>query len=216
MIRLHHVPGSRSFRLLWLMEELGLRYEVSVWSLTDGSLRSPEFRAVSPAGRVPALEIDGQRIFESGAIAQYLCEREGRLAPSPGTPERADFLSWMFFAETQANILQELNIQHIFLRPPEARSPVLMGLQAKRLAVTMKALEAHLRGRDSLLSEFSAADCMLGFNLDAMFRFVRPDGFDALMAYRAAIQARPTWQRAAAQDGAGTIYTRDFYEIPDV
>ncbi len=215
MIRLHHVPGSRSFRLMWLMEELGLSYEVRHWSLTDGSLRSPEFRAVSPAGRVPALEIDGQRLLESGAIAQYLCERAGRLAPAPGSPERAEFLSWMSFAETQANILQELNIQHIFLRPPEARSPLLMGLQTKRLAVTMKALEAHLRGRSSLLADFSAADCMLGFNLDAMFRFVRPDGFDALIAYRAAMQARPAWQRAAAQDGAGSIYTRDFYELPD-
>ena len=64
MIRLHHIPGSRSMRVLWLLEELGLDADLRVWSLTDGSLRSPEFRAMSPAGRVPALEVDGRTIFE--------------------------------------------------------------------------------------------------------------------------------------------------------
>ena len=87
MIRLHHVPGSRSMRVLWLLEELGLPCELQVWSLTDGGLRSPEFQAMSPAGRVPALQIDGRAIFESGAIVQYLTEREGRLAPAPGTTD---------------------------------------------------------------------------------------------------------------------------------
>ena len=215
MIRLHHVSGSRSFRILWLLEELALDYEIRHWSLTDGSLRSGEFKALSPAGRVPALEIDGLTMFESGAMVQYLSEREGKFAPPPGAPERAAFLSWIGFAETQANILQELNIQHIFLRPVEARSPALMSLQAKRLAVTMKALDRHLAGRDWLLSAFSAADCMLGFNIDAMFRFVRPESFPAIVAYRDRVKARPAYQRALAKAGGDAIYTQDFYELPD-
>ncbi|MEF9604452.1 glutathione S-transferase, partial [Paracoccus sp. PXZ] len=182
---LHHVPGSRSMRVLWLIEELGLDCALRSWSLTDGCLRSPrswsltdgclrspEFRALSPAGRIPALEIDGRAIFESGAILQYLTEREGRLAPKPGEPERADFLEWLHFAETQANILQALNIHHIFLRPESARSIPLMRLDTKRLAVTARALDDHLAGRETLLSGFSAADCMLGFNIEALFRFL--------------------------------------------
>ena len=216
MIRLHHVSGSRSFRILWLLEELSLDYEIRHWSLTDGSLRSGEFKALSPAGRVPALEIDGLTMFESGAMVQYLSEREGKLAPPPGAPERAAYLSWIGFAETQANILQELNIQHIFLRPVEARSPALMSLQAKRLAVTMKGLEAHLDQHDFLLPEFSAADCMLGFNIDAVFRYVRADGFPNLVAYRDRMRARPAYQAAKAKEGADTIYTQDFYEVPGV
>lgn len=91
MIRLHHVPGSRSMRVLWLLEELGLTAELQNWSLVDGSLRSPDFRALSPAGRIPALEVDGRSIFESGAIVQYLTERENRLARCRATPNGSIF-----------------------------------------------------------------------------------------------------------------------------
>ncbi len=212
---LHHVPGSRSLRVLWLLEELGEPVDLRIWSLTDGSLRSPAFRALSPAGRIPALEIDGRVIFESGAIVEYLTETRGRLAPAPGSAERADFLEWLHFAETQANILQSLNIHHIFLRPESARSVPLMRLDTKRLAVTMQALEAHLTGRDWILRDFSAADCMLAFNIDAMFRFVRAEGFPAIAAYRARAQARPAYQRALKRAGGDTIYTQEFYELTD-
>ncbi|MBZ4022402.1 glutathione S-transferase [Rhodobacter sp. TJ_12] len=214
MTILHHVPGSRSHRVLWLLEELGEETEIRTWSLTGGDLRSPEFRALSPAGRIPALQIDGQVIFESGAIVQYLTETRARLAPAPGTAERAAFLEWLSFAETQANILQALNIHHIFLRPESARSVPLMTLETKRLAVTMQAMEAHLTGRDWLLDEFSAADCMFGFNMDAMFRFVPRAGFPALSAWTARAQARPAHQRAVEKGGA-SMYAQDFYELPD-
>lgn len=215
MIRLHHVPGSRSMRVLWLLEEMAETVELRLWSLTDGSLRSPEFRALSPAGRVPALEVDGRVIFESGAIVEYLTETRGCLAPRPGEAERADFLEWLHFAETQANILQNLNIHHIFLRPVEARSIALMKLDTKRLAVTAQALETHLAGRDWLLSDFSAADCMLGFNIEALFRFLKREDYPATAAYCARVEARPAYQRAAARGGSSAIYTQDFYELPD-
>ncbi|MCT2540797.1 glutathione S-transferase family protein [Sedimentimonas flavescens] len=215
MIRLHHVPGSRSFRVLWLLEELGEAAELRLWSLTDGSLRSPEFRALSPAGRIPALEVDGQVVFESGAIVQYLTETRGRLAPKPGEAERAQFLEWVSFAETQASILQNLNIHHIYLRPESARSAALTKLDTKRLEVTVRALEGYLQGREWLLSDFSAADCMMGFNVEAMFRFVRPDAYPALAAYCARAMARPAYQRAAAKSGSSAIYTQDFYELPN-
>ncbi|MEO1960259.1 MAG: glutathione S-transferase [Paracoccus sp. (in: a-proteobacteria)] len=216
MIRLHHVPGSRSTRVLWLIEELGLDCQIVVWSLTDGSLRSPEFLALSPAGRIPALQIDGRAIFESGAIVQYLTEREGRLAPKPGEFARADFLEWVSFAETQANLLQALNIQHIFLRPDSARSVPLMKLDTRRLAVTARALEGHLSRQDMLLAGgFSAADCMMGFNIEAVFRFLPKAEFPALAAYRDRMTARPAYRRALDRAGGDSIYQREFYELPD-
>ena len=214
MNRLHHIPGSRSMRVLWLLEELGLRYELRLWSLTDGGMRSAEFLAISPAGRVPALEIDGRAIFESGAIVEYLTEREGRLAPRPGAPDRADFLEWVHFAETQANIIQALNIHHVFLRPESARSIPLMKLDTKRLAVTARALEAHLSGRETLLDRFSAADCMLGFNIDAVFRFLPRADYPALDAYGRRMMSRSAYRRAE-EAGGGSLFARDFYAVPD-
>ena len=214
MIRLHHIPGSRSVRVLWLLEELGLDYEIREWSLTDGSLRSPDYLAMSPAGRIPALEIDGRSIFESAAIVQYLTEREGRLAPLPGEVERADFWEWISFAETQANMLQALNIHHIFLRPDSARSLPLMKLDTKRLAVTARALDNHLANSDTLLSEFSGADCMLGFNIDAVFRFLPAQDYPNFAAYRDGMMLRPAYLRAA-EKGGKSMYKRDFYELPD-
>ena len=214
MIRLHHIPGSRSMRVLWLLEELDLPYELRLWSLTDGGMRSPEFLAMSPAGRAPALEIDGRAIFESGAIIEYLTERQGRLAPRPGAPDRADFLEWVHFAETQANVIQALNIHHLFLRPETARSIPLMKLDTKRLAVTARALDAHLTGRETLLDDFSAADCMLGFNIDAVFRFLPRADYPALTAYGQRMMSRPAYQRAEAA-GGGSLFSRDFYPVPD-
>ncbi|MEH7826604.1 glutathione S-transferase family protein [Gemmobacter denitrificans] len=219
MIRLHHVPGARSFRILWLLEELGLDYEVQNWRLDDGSTRSAAFRALSPMGRIPVLEWDGLTISESGAILQTLLERhpDSGLAPAVTAPDRPRFLEWLHFAETQAPILEQLNIQHIFLRPVEARSPVLMKLLTKRLEVTMKVMETALENRKTLMeSGFSGADVMLGFNIPAVFRFVRRDSYPRLSAYAEAMAARPAYIRAMARAGADTLYTRDFYETPNV
>jgi glutathione S-transferase len=74
MIRLHHVPQSRSMRTLWLLHELAVEFEVVEWPF-DRTLRSPEYLALNPAGRVPALELDGRTIWETGAITEVLCER---------------------------------------------------------------------------------------------------------------------------------------------
>jgi len=73
-IRLHHVPQSRSMRVLWLLHELGVTFEVVEWPF-DKRLRSPEFLALNPAGRVPALEMDGRSYWESGAMIELLCEQ---------------------------------------------------------------------------------------------------------------------------------------------
>ena len=122
----------------------------------------------------------------------------------------------MHFAETQANILQALNIHHIFLRPAAARSVALMRLDTRRLAITAEALERHLAQHATLLmDEFSAADCMMGFNLDAVFRFLPAADYPALAAYRDRMRERPAYRRAEAQGGGNAIYDRDFYEVPD-
>ncbi|HQY43564.1 MAG TPA: glutathione S-transferase N-terminal domain-containing protein, partial [Paracoccaceae bacterium] len=120
MIRLHHVALSRSFRILWLLEEMGLEAEIITYSVTDGSLRQPGYLEKSPAGRVPALEIDGRILFESGAITEYLCETrpEYGLGRPPGHDERVPYLEWLHYAETMANLIANLNLHWVFLRDP--------------------------------------------------------------------------------------------------
>lgn len=216
MIRLHHVALSRSFRILWLLEEMGLEAEIITHSVTDGSLRQPGYLEKSPAGRVPALEIDGRILFESGAITEYLCETrlEYGLGRPPGHDERVPYLEWLHYAETMANLIANLNLHWVFLRDPAMRSPTLLKMEARRLALTLRPVEATLAGQDYLLpSGFSAADTMLGWNLLAAPRFVRMEGFPAIRAYMERICARPAHQRAREKDGPQQFYTQDFYEV---
>lgn len=218
MIRLHHVPFSRSFRILWLMTEMGLEFDVAGYSITDGSLRKPDYLAKSPAGRVPALEIDGITLFESGAITEYLCEtRPGHgLGRAPGHPERAAWLEWLHYAETMAHLIANLNLQWVFLRDPGMRSPTLLKMEARRLAMTLAPLEATLARQDYLMPwGFSGADTMLGYNLLAVPYFVRLDPFPSIRAYLDRIALRPAYAAARARDGVQQFYRQDFYEVTD-
>lgn len=216
MITLHHVAFSRSFRILWLLEELGLEYDVTHYSIRDGGLRDPGFLKLSPAGRVPALELDGAVLFESGAITQVLCEREASaLAPGPGDAERARYLEALGYAETMAGLIEQLNVQHVFLRDPAQASPMVIKLTTARLAASLRGMEALLEHAHILPSGFSAADTMMGFNLFAAPYFVPLDPFPRIRAYRARLEARPAFRRARDRDGPQDFYTRDFYPVPE-
>ena len=209
MIRLHHSPGTRSVRSLWLLEELGVDHELIVVPF-DRTLRSPEYLALNPAGRVPALEIDGRALFETGAIAEVLCERfsPDGLGRTADHPERLDWLQWLHFAETVSVHCQILTQQHIVLREDHMRSPILTQIEAKRLANTVRAVEGALRG-DYLLSDFSAADIALGQAVDMATRFVRIGPFPKVGSWLARLRARPAFARA--MDGAEGFYPREFY-----
>ncbi len=216
-LRLHHCAQARSFRVLWLLHEIGAPFELVHHSLLDRSLRGPDYMALSPAGRVPALEIDGHAMFESGAIAEYLCEtRAPELGRAPGEAGRAAFLEWLHFAETIGQHVANLTQHHIVLREAWMRSPTVMRLEARRLAVTLSAVAQAVHGRDWLLGErFSAADVAVGYGVDIGRRFVDIGAIDGLTAYHRRLCARPAYRRAAEQDGPPEIYTRDFYEVPD-
>jgi len=213
---LHHVAHSRSFRILWLLKEMGIECSITPYKIMDGSLRKPEFLAISPGGRVPALEIDGKTLFESGAITDYLVESrpEHELGRPFGHPERQDYLEWINFAETMASRIEALNLSWIFLFDTSMRSDTVCKIEARRLAAAIEALELHLKDREYVLaSGFSAADTMLGFNLIAAPYYVRLDPFPNVQAYVARISARPAFQAARKDDGEQEFYTQDFYEV---
>jgi glutathione S-transferase len=213
MIRLHHVPQSRSMRTLWLLNELGVPYDVQVWPF-DKSLRSADYLAMNPAGRVPALEIDGECWWETGAITELLCERfpEAGMGRAPGHPDRAQWLIWVHFSETISQHCAILTQQHIMLYDDSMRSPVLMKLEAKRLAKCYEALENRLQGRDYLLdSGFSAADVSVGQAIYMARHFAHLDPFPALSAWWDRIAARPGFALARPNEAQQKLYKQPFY-----
>jgi len=215
MITLHHCPQTRSMRTLWLLHELEVEFQLRTYPF-DRTLRSDEFLTLSPAGRVPALEIEGERMFETGAITEYLCERfsPDRLGRMPGAPDRMAWLVWVHFAETVSQHAAALTQQHVALREDHMRSPIVMKLEAARLGKCYDALEARLstpvENRDYLLtSGFSAADISVGQAVYMARHFARLDDHPAVADWYARITERDTFEKSLPE-GAG-LYDRAFY-----
>ncbi|MGR3503781.1 glutathione S-transferase family protein [Pseudaestuariivita sp.] len=216
-ITLYHVPQSRSMRSLWLLHELEVPFELVTLPF-DKTLRSPEFLTRSPAGRVPALEIEGERMFETGAITEYLCERfsPDGMGRSPGSPDRMAWLVWLHFAETLSQHAAALTQQHIMLYEDAMRSPVVMKLEAARIGKCYDALEARLstpiENRDTLLtSGFSAVDVSVGQAVYMTRHFRGLEAHPAVAAWYARITERPAFQASLPQAGEETLYAQDFY-----
>ena len=200
-MKIYHSPGSRSVRVIWLFEELGLPYELVQFKLGAPEMRSPDYLKVHPVGRVPALEDGGQTIFESGAIIQYVVAKygDGALVPDVASPEFGIYLQWLHYAEgmlmPQVNILV---VETVFLSE-ERRIPVNIDRAMKLLNRMLVAVDAHMEGRDYLAGEFSAADIMTGHACSVSRRL----GADVselpnLSAYIDRIESRPALIAARA------------------
>ncbi|WP_299549791.1 glutathione S-transferase family protein [uncultured Tateyamaria sp.] len=216
MITLHHCPQTRSMRTLWLLNEIGVEFQVQIHPF-DKSLRAPEFLSLSPAGRVPALEIDGERMFETGAITEYLCERfsPDGLGRSAGTPGRMEWLVWVHFAETVSQHTAALTQQHVAIYDDSMRSPTVMKLESARVRKCYDAIEARLstpvENRDYLLtSGFSAADVSVGQAVYMARHFRTFGDHPELGRWFERITERPAF-RASLPDEAGRLYNQDFY-----
>ncbi|MEO0402566.1 MAG: glutathione S-transferase family protein [Pseudomonadota bacterium] len=216
MITLHHCPQSRSMRTLWLLRELGVEFRV-VEHPFDKSLRRPEFLKLSPAGRVPALEIDGQHMFETGAMTEILCERfsPDTLGRRADSPDRSDWLIWVHFAETISQHAAALTQQHVALYEDHMRSPIVMKIEAARLGKCFDAIEARLGGGGTdqaylLASGFSAADVSVGQAVYMAAHFATLDAHPATAAWYARITERSAFIASLPGPGGG-LYDQDFY-----
>ena len=217
MITVHHLEHSRSQRVLWLLEELGLPYDIQHYPRDPKShLAPPELKRVHPLGKSPVITDDGRTIAESGAIIEYLVERHGngRLVPPPGSDERLRWTYWLHFAEGSAMppLLLTLIFDKIrnapmpFFVKPIARAiaaKVMDGFVEPNLKSQLDFMEAELtRNKWFAGSKFSAADVQMSFPLEAA---AQRAGLDAsrpkLMAFLQRIHARPAYQRALARGG---------------
>ncbi len=214
-IRLHHVHQARSMRTLWLLHELGLEFKTVVHPFGK-NLRDPKYLALNPAGRVPALEIGDDCMFETGAIAEYLCETfpEKGLGRAPGDAERRDWLVWLHFAETVAQHVASLTQQHVALYEASMRSEIIMKLEAARLGKCFGVLDDRLKGRDYLLDGgFSAVDIACGYAAYAGGHYVKREAYPLLTAWYERLSARPAFQASLPPEGEG-IYGQEFYAPP--
>lgn len=221
MIRLHHCHQTRSMRVLWMLHELDVEFELSVYPF-DRTLRTAQYLSLNPAGRVPALEIEGEVMWESGACLEYLSERfpERGLGRLPGSLDRPDWLTWLHFAETVSQHCAALTQQHIALREDSMRSPIVMQLEAARLEKCYAAIDARLstpvENRDTLLtSGFSAADIAVGQAVYMARHFARIAPFPAMAEWYGRLTERPAFKASLPQEGVELLFKRDFYPAWD-
>jgi glutathione S-transferase len=188
-MKLYYTPRSRAGRVRWFLEELELPYELV--RIDPKAERSAEHLAAHPLGAVPAIEHEGVTLFESAAIVEYLSDLTGKLAPKPGTPERARYLQWMVCGMAT---LEPLVVQ--LTLPEEQRNAVQLEDAKKRLARWVQVLERELEGREYLLGDFSGADVVVGGVLVWASLAKLIGGTPNLDAYVARLKARPAQQRA--------------------
>lgn len=215
-ITLHHCPQTRSMRSLWLLNELGIEFEVVKHAFCK-NLRDPDYLARSLAGRVPALEIDGRSIFETGAITEVLCETfsPDALGRPVGHLERADWLIWVHFSETISQHTAALTQQHVALYDDTMRSPIVMKLEAARLNKCYGAIEARLTELGTsaqylLASGFSAADISVGQAVYMALHFATLDAFPKTSAWYKQISERPAFQ-ASLPKGEERLFQQEFF-----
>jgi glutathione S-transferase len=217
MVVVHHLNNSRSQRVLWLLEELGVAYEVKRYERDSKTmLAPPELLAVHPLGKSPVI-VDGDvTVAESGAVVEYLIDRygDGRLRPPAGTPERLRYTYWLHYAEGSA--MPPLLLKLVFDRVAKAPVPWPISAVARRIAGTVEStfigpqLKRHLNYMETQLAahawfaggEFTAADVQMSFPLEAA---VSRAGLNSsrphLMAFLDRIHARDAYKRALERGG---------------
>jgi glutathione S-transferase len=203
MIVVHHLNDSRSQRVLWLLEELGLPYEIERYQRNAQTrLAPPELKAVHPLGKSPVITDDGRAINESGAIIDYLIRRHGRgrLQPSPETPAYDDYVQWMHYAEGSAMLPLLLNLYAG--RLGEAKAPLMPRIDSE-IANHLGYVDGALKGRHYLLgSELTGADVQMSFVGELAGAFGKRAAYPTLDTWVKRLHERPAYKAALERGGA--------------
>lgn len=202
MIVVHHLNDSRSQRVLWLLEELGLPYEVEKYQRDAKTrLAPPELKAVSPLGKSPVVTDGGKRIIESGAIIDHLIRRHGggRLRPDPASDAYDEYVQWLHYAEGSAMLPLML---HLYVsRLGEAGAPLVPRIEGE-LANHLGYVDASLRGREYLVGgELTGADIQMSFVGELAGQFGKRAAYPDMDAWVRRLQERPAYKAALEKGG---------------
>jgi glutathione S-transferase len=202
MLVVHHLDDSRSQRILWLLEELALPYEIRHHKRNAETRLAPrELKEVHPLGKSPIIEDDGKVVAESGAIIDYVLRRygNGRLAPTPSGPDYDDYVHWMHYAEGSG--MPALIIRINVARVGEAAASALPRLD-EEIALQLRYLDRALQGRPYILGDaFSAADIQLSFIGELAAARFGIDDYPNIKAWVQRFQGRRAYQIALAKGG---------------
>lgn len=217
MIIVHHLNNSRSQRILWLLEELGLEYEIKPYARDAKTmLAPPELRAVHPLGKSPVITDGDTMVAESGAIIEYLIERygKGQFVPGAGTPEKLRYTYWLHYAEGSAMtpLLMKLVFDKVETSPmPFFAKPIARAIAQKvkksyinpQIVAHLSYMEGELkRGKWFAGDEITGADIQLSFVLEAASaRGGLDEKYPKLAAFVKRIHARPAYKRALERGG---------------
>lgn len=194
---LYHLPGSRSQRVRWLLEELELNYSLKTIDLFKGEGNTAEYLAVHPLGQLPALKIDDSTMFESGAIVQWLADTnlEKGFAPPLDSPRRRDFDQWMYFSVTNLeNPAWEIML-HSKILPKDVAIKAIIPFATKNLLQVFTVLDNELKKKNHMVDDrFSAVDIMIAYIL--MWYPEHVEAFSNLKSYLHQLQQRPAYIRS--------------------
>ena len=198
-MKIFHVQNTRAVRIIWLFEELQLPYELEVLKFGSPEMRSAEYRKVHPMGRVPVL-IDGKlKVFESGAIVQYVLAKygDGKLLPDPSSENFSTYLQWLHYAEGM--IMPPVNTLVVETRilSEERRNQVNIDRAMKLLTNMLVSVDDHLRDKEYLAGEFSGADIMTGHACIVSSHLgAEVSDKPNLLSYIERLKSRPALQKA--------------------
>ena len=202
MMKLYHCTGARSLRAVWMLEELGLDYELAVLPFPPRVFMK-EYLGVNPLGTIPFLVDGDARMTESSAICHYLGATygDGSLIVKPGEPDYASYLNWMFYSDATATFPQTIVLRYTELEPPERRLPQAAEDYGKWFNGRLRLIDAQLESSDYLCgNRFTAADIAVGYALYLAAR-LKLDGAlkPQTRAWYERITARDAFKRADAR-----------------
>ncbi|GAM54032.1 glutathione S-transferase [Vibrio ishigakensis] len=197
MITLHHLNQSRSKRIIWLLEELGVEYTIRPYQRDSVSfLAPPELKSVHPLGKSPVVEEDGKVITESGAITEYLISKYGAqtLAPEAGSDDYLDYLQWLHFAESSAALPLLLKL---FVAKDGAETNFLGDYAEAEIDKVMSYVNQRLEGKRYLVADkLTGADIMLSFIIDILANFGILERYENIARYAKQLATHEAYRAA--------------------
>jgi glutathione S-transferase len=204
MITIYHLETSRSERIVWLMEELGLDYKLEIFPRETTGAAHSTLKTIHPLGKAPVIRDGDTVLAESGAIVDYIVHRHGggRLAPRPDDATYARYLYWLHFAE--GSLMSLMLIALVLSRVPEAGASPVTARITDRVKLMLGFVDTELGDGPWFAGhDFTAADVMMAFPFTTMRHFLEVDmaPYPNLLAYIERIEKRPAYQKAMALAG---------------